>query len=29
MDLMVNPVVQELVGVHGETEEYLALRISA
>jgi clan AA aspartic protease len=29
MDLMVNPVTQELAGVHGETEEYLALRISA
>ena len=25
MDLMVNPVGRELVGVHGETEEYLAL----
>jgi len=25
MDLMVNPVAQELVGVHGDTEEYLAL----
>jgi hypothetical protein len=25
MDLMVNPVNKELTGVHGETEEYLAL----
>jgi len=25
MDLMVNPVSLELVGVHGETEEFLAL----
>jgi len=25
MDLMVNPADRELVGVHGETEEYLAL----
>jgi len=25
MDLMVNPVALELVGVHGETEEYMAL----
>jgi clan AA aspartic protease len=25
MDLMVNPVAQELVGVHGDTEEYLVL----
>ena len=25
MDLMVNPVDGELVGVHGETEEYPAL----
>ena len=25
MDLMVNPVTQELVGVHGEEEEYMAL----
>ena len=29
MDLMVNPVSRELVGVHGDTEEYLALKISA
>ena len=29
MDLMVNPVDLELVGVHGETEEYLALRVCA
>jgi len=27
MDLMVNPVDRELTGVHGETEEYLALRL--
>ena len=25
MDLMVNPVALELVGVHGDTEEYMAL----
>jgi len=25
MDLMVNPVDLELIGIHGETEEYLAL----
>jgi clan AA aspartic protease len=27
MDLMVNPVDLELVGVHGDTEEYLALAV--
>ena len=26
MDLMVNPIDRELVGVHGKTEEYLALQ---
>ena len=25
MDLMVNPVTQEVVGAHGDREEYLAL----
>ena len=25
MDLMVNPVARELVGAHGDTEEYMAL----
>jgi hypothetical protein len=25
MDLMVNPVTQELVGVHGDIEEFIAL----
>ena len=25
MDLMVNPVTQELIGVHGDTEEYMVL----
>lgn len=27
MDLMVNPIALELVGVHGETEEYMALTL--
>ena len=28
MDLMVNPVSQEIVGAHGDTEEYSALRVN-
>ena len=29
MDLMVNPVTQEVVGVHGEDEEHYALLLIA